>query len=409
MRRRGHPLLAALPAVAILAASLAFAREQLFYLVPAFGAVLGLLAWSQYTRRSQDWQRHSVDYATDIPFDLTLWAGAIVVVVGGLALVAAVPSPHQAVRLTRGLLITRSQTAENLGQSLGLSPGAGQARPLGKPGGLPRQHLLGSGPELSQRVIYLARVFEPAGGLATSGESGVPVEERLYWQAVTYDIYDGRGWSTSPTSPNPYAGGEGPPFPEQLSSYYWIEQEIQAVGDAGRQVVQAGDLSRLDQPFAVDLRIAPPGELDVFGARLDHPPRAGSTVPSPGCWLPARRSWPRPVTITRYGSPNATWRCRLTCPHASRSWRTKSPPGKPRHTIEPKPSKPTCASSHTRSICLPRRPAATWRIITCSICAVATATMPPPPWRCWRVSWGCRPGWWWATRPVTMIPTPIGW
>ena len=86
VRRRRQPLLAAIPVVAILAASLAFAREQLLYLVPAFGLVLGLQAWSQYSHRSQEWQRFGVDYATDIPFDLTLWTGAIVVVVGGMAI-----------------------------------------------------------------------------------------------------------------------------------------------------------------------------------------------------------------------------------------------------------------------------------------------------------------------------------
>jgi hypothetical protein len=107
--------------------------------------VLGLLAWSQHTRRSQDWQRQSVDYATDIPFDLTLWVGAIVVTVSGLALVAAVPSPHQAVRLTRGLLVTRSQTAENLGQSLGYRR-TRQAQPL-ESRVCCAPALLGSGPE----------------------------------------------------------------------------------------------------------------------------------------------------------------------------------------------------------------------------------------------------------------------
>jgi transglutaminase-like putative cysteine protease len=299
VRRRDQPLLAALPAVGIAAASLAFAREQLFYLVPAFGATLGLLAWSQYTRRSQDWQRQSVDYATDIPFDLTLWAGAIVVGVGGLALVAAIPSPHQAVRLTRSLLVTRSQTAENLGQSLGLSPGTGLTQPVGKAGLLPRLHLLGSGPELSQRVIYLVRVLEPSGQLAASSITDLPVEGHLYWRAVAYDVYDGRGWSTSPTTANAYAGGEGPPLPEQLGTYYWIEQEIQAVGDAGRQVVQAGDLYRLDQPFTTDQRTAPPDELDVFGARLDRPPSAGEYRAVSGLLAPSQEE----LTAAGYDYP----------------------------------------------------------------------------------------------------------
>ncbi len=262
VRRRGKPLLAALPAMAILAASLAFAREQLLYLLPPFAAVLGLLAWNQHARRAQSWERQGVDYATDIPYDLTLWAGAIVVIVSGLAMLAATPSPHQALRLTRALLVERGQAAEGLGQSLGLSPGPGDVQVVGQGGLLPRQHLLGSGPELSQRVAYLARVLEP------------PSDGGYYWRAVTYDEYDGRGWKTSPTSAARYPAAGGPALPEAQSRYLWIEQEIQSVGDAGLQVIQAGDLVRLDQPFEMDLRLVPPGELDPFAASLQRPPSA---------------------------------------------------------------------------------------------------------------------------------------
>jgi hypothetical protein len=264
VRRLGQPLLAALPAMAILAASLAFAREQLLYLLPPFAAVLGLLAWNQHARRSQDWQRKGVDFAADIPYDLTLWTGAIVVIVSGLAMLAATPSPHQALRLTRLLLVERGQAAEGLGQSLGLSPGPGDVQVVGQGGLLPRQHLLGSGPELSQRVAYLARVLEPP------GDGG------YYWRAVTYDEYDGRGWKTSPTSAARYPAAGGPAMPQAQSRYLWIEQEIQSVGDAGLQVIQAGDLVRLDQPFEMDLRLVPPGELDPFAASLQQPPSGGN-------------------------------------------------------------------------------------------------------------------------------------
>jgi len=99
------PLLAALPAVAILATSLAFARGPLLYLVISFGAVLGLVAWSQYTRQALGWQRQGVDYITDIPFDLTLWTGSIVVVVSVAAVFAATPSPHQILRSAHSLLV----------------------------------------------------------------------------------------------------------------------------------------------------------------------------------------------------------------------------------------------------------------------------------------------------------------
>jgi transglutaminase-like putative cysteine protease len=269
VRRLEKPLLAALPAVAILGASLAFARAQLGYLFPAFAMVLGLLAWSQYTSRAGNWKQFGLDSAADIPFDLTMWAGAIVVVVGGLAMVAAIPSPHQAMRFARALLVTRSQSAEGLGQSLGLSPGNGEVQSVGLAGVLPRQHLLGSGPELSQQVAFLAKVIEPKSG-SSPLESG-----SHYWQAATYDIYTSRGWKTSPTSAVAYPAQSGPPLPAEPGAYHWVEQEIRFVGASGLQVVQAGELARMDQAYDLDLRSAPPGELDVFDARLQRDPTRG--------------------------------------------------------------------------------------------------------------------------------------
>jgi transglutaminase-like putative cysteine protease len=279
VRRRNKPVLAVLPAVAILATSLAFARGQLQYLVPSFVVVLGLLAWSQYSSRAEAWLQQGIDSAADIPFDLTLWAGAIVVVVSGLAMLTATPSPHQALRFARAWLVPRSQTAEDLGQSLGLAPGSGDAEQATAGGVLPRQHLLGSGPELGQRVVYLVRVLNPSDALNPAEDGG------LYWRAAAYDVYNGRGWRTSPTTAADYPAQLGPPLPVGTIAYRWIEQEIRAVGASGLQAVRAGELARLDQPYALDLRAAPAGELDVFDARLQSDPAGGDYRAL--SWLPA--------------------------------------------------------------------------------------------------------------------------
>ncbi len=286
VRRRWQPLPAALPAMVILAASLAFARGPLLYLVVSCGLVLGLVAWSQYTCQVMGWQRHGVDYITDIPFDLTLWTGSIVVVVSVIAVVAATPSPHQVLRSARSLLVPRSQAAESLGESLGLSPGAGEVQPGRAVSVLPRQRLLGSGPELGQRVVYLIQVVDQAEVSGQAGDNDQPEYGQFYWRAATYDVYDGRGWMSSPTTAVRYLGGEGPPLPAQPGGYHWVEQEVQVMEDAGVQVVQAGELFRMDQAFHVDLRTAPPGELDAFGARLQRLPSAGgyhvvSRLPAP--------------------------------------------------------------------------------------------------------------------------------
>jgi hypothetical protein len=276
LRRRGQPLMAALPAVGVLATSLAFARGQPLYLVISFCAVLGLLAWSQYNRQATGWEQRGIDRVTDIPYDLILWTGSIAVVVGVLAVVLATPSPHQAVRFARSLLITRSQTAESFGESLGHSPSVAAGQPGGAASVLPRQHLLGSGPELSQRVVYLIQVL--ASPSDRSQRPGYDVDSavgRYYWRMVTYDQYDGRGWKSSPTTVAFYPAESELPLPAQPGAHRWIEQEVQMVGEPDLQVLQTGNLFRLDEPFTVDLRRTPPDELDPFGARFQQGPEAG--------------------------------------------------------------------------------------------------------------------------------------
>ena len=92
--------------------------------------------------------------------------------------------------------------SRSLGDSLGLRARAFAASPSIidqiRDGGLPRYHLLGSGPDLDERVVMVVSLEDSMPQLAP----------RYYWRSLTYDQYNGRGWQTGETQTVRYREGE---------------------------------------------------------------------------------------------------------------------------------------------------------------------------------------------------------
>ena len=147
---------------------------------------------------------------------------------------------------------------------------AGQG-PSSSPGSLPHEHLLGSGPELSKQIVMLVRVA----GEPVTGRTPVPGSQpRYYWRALTYDLYTGHGWLTSATTSRDYRENQ-PAWEPDPQAYRLIDQEIQQVGEAGKQIYQSGMLVSADQAFEAQWRSDNPQQLDLFSARLRRPARQG--------------------------------------------------------------------------------------------------------------------------------------
>ncbi|HEX7586904.1 MAG TPA: transglutaminase domain-containing protein, partial [Anaerolineae bacterium] len=121
--------------------------------------------------------------------------------------------------------------------------------------GLPRQHLLGSGPELSRRLVMSIR---------TDDHSSDPPAQ-YYWRSTTYDRYTGRGWMTNPTGEVEYQAGERT-IDKPLPTQHLLRQDVQVVGDAGSLVFAAGTLVTTDRDFKVAWRSQLDG--DMFGANI---------------------------------------------------------------------------------------------------------------------------------------------
>ncbi len=165
---------------------------------------------------------------------------------------------------------------EQVGNALGLEKGGSGAGAGSSPGSLPREHLLGSGPELSKQIVMLIGVVGArAIGEPATGQTAYPASQtRYYWRALTYDHYSGHGWLTSATYSQDYRENQ-PAWDPDPQANQVFDQEIQQVGETGVQIYQSGTLVSADQAYEAQWRSNASQQLDLFSARLRRPARQG--------------------------------------------------------------------------------------------------------------------------------------
>jgi transglutaminase-like putative cysteine protease len=265
VRRREQPLLGVLPAVGLFAASLAYSRASPTYLLPVITGAFLLMAWIHFNNCQRAWLKRGADYAEDIYFDLSLWIMAFTLGISSLALVTSSVSPQAILKFTQQLVQTRSQHGEQVGESLGLEANpAEQAGAKGVGAGrLPRQHLLGSGPELSRQGVMIVQVDSDPEAANNANHLSSP----YYWRAVTYDIYTSNGWATSETSIQDYpANTLLQPSSVPISQFERFT--FRPMQDLGGYVYSSGALISVDRDYQVERRASPPEIVDVFDTTL---------------------------------------------------------------------------------------------------------------------------------------------
>ncbi len=296
IRRDYTPLAAVFPAGLLLSASLSAARASIAALLAMLGLTLLFMGWWNYTRREWVWERDGVDFSEDVRVEVGM---AVVMVVGALTFAAALSPAFSLQRLfefARRFSPANQEQVEAVSESLGLerqpepvsrplpgSPGGAGGREAGfetaeqtsggllaeRSGGLPRRHLLGSGPELSEEVVMLVYTGELPPLPAQLGPD--LVVPRYYWRSITYDLYNGRGWLTGPTDLRRYPpqGTTLEGIPEAVKV---MTQEVHPVADLGGIVYAAGEIQQVDSSYTVLWRHRPGGqdwiEMDVFGAAI---------------------------------------------------------------------------------------------------------------------------------------------
>lgn len=270
---RKNALLAALPAILLSVGILSYARRATFVLYVILGATLLLLATVQHDERERGWDRSGVAYP--------VWKGrqigstALIAAVA-LVLLSALVSSISFRRIADWMSVRNRapmQQDGDLAKSLGIvsnvtaTPDVFEA--VRHPG-LPRDHLIGSGPELSKRVVMTVAINELQ-PIYRGGQS-LP----LYWRSFTYDVYTGRGWRSSETEQSLYQANQLMQS-NQAPDRILVQQVVRPIENKGGTLYVAGE------PVVVNFRseVAWRSPGDLFGIQMDSagPYEARSLIP----------------------------------------------------------------------------------------------------------------------------------
>ncbi len=277
-RRRGQTLAAALPAGILLAGGFAFSGAPISSLISFLGMVLLLLSWKNFHIKQHSWIKRQIDYAEDLRLDVSVSA---LVVTALLLLVAGTATLFTLEKIEDFLDRFRPVAASSeagIGEPFGLERRPAvevekerQARTSPGMTGLPRSHLLGSGPELSQEMVMRVSTGDLP-RLPSEIQNSLPIP-RYYWKAINYDVYTGSGWRTSQTESVSYPSGEAVLpgfilFPTEGRSIYFnptyrqpeielIRQEIAEEVNMNGLAYSAGELLGMNQNYRVEWRSTP--------------------------------------------------------------------------------------------------------------------------------------------------------
>ena len=274
--RRCRPLLALIPAGVLLAATLYYAGASSFFLLPLLGVILLLMPFVWHVARERRWEATGIDFP-DLGVDIGLRAALLSLALVAAAALAPSVSVRRIVQAVRDLGDERRGEVEVFAESLGVEqrpdPAQESVFDAARSGGLPRRHLLGSGPELSERVVMVVSTGDLPPAISGIGEGRRP--PRYYWRSITYDRYWSRGWRAGETETAEYDAGE-PVITATLPTQRVVRQEVQVIGDLGGLLHVAGVLVATDHGYSVAWR--PPH--DAFGAEIESPTyRADSLLP----------------------------------------------------------------------------------------------------------------------------------
>ena len=221
---RRNALVAVLPALTLNLSILSYGRSNSLTIYILLATTLVLISLVQYAQREQEWQGTKVAY----PRRKGRQVGNTSLVISiSLVLLAAFLSSlsiSQVLNWVSKLNQPIPQQEGGLAKSLGIQQATAPPDSFStfRAPGLPRQVLIGSGPQLSREMVMTVEVKDFT-ALGKQGE--LPP---LYWRSFTYDVYTGHGWSTSPTTQETYQAGQ-PIQPGQLPYHISVDQIVRPI------------------------------------------------------------------------------------------------------------------------------------------------------------------------------------
>jgi transglutaminase-like putative cysteine protease len=246
----------------------------------------------QHNRREQAWDESQTAYP---PRKARQVGNFTLFLALGLVACSAMLSSISLPRIMEWLSAQREPVSireDSIGKSLGILPGA---TPTPDPfeevrsPGLPREKLIGSGPELSHQSVMTV-VVDGFPNIFKSGQ-GSP----FYWRGYTYDVYTGHGWRTSDTSSDERPANHVIQ-PEQGADHILLHQTIRStVGEVSILHV-AGEPVSVDRPSQAAWR----SPADLFGVQIgtavSYQARSLFPLPSESTLKAAGQRYPTWVT-----------------------------------------------------------------------------------------------------------------
>ncbi|MDM8518673.1 transglutaminaseTgpA domain-containing protein [Anaerolineales bacterium HSG6] len=248
VRRKAHPLLGVTPAGVLLLVTFAYTRPELSSLQVLLGSTMLLMGLTHYRARKTYWEVSNLDFSGEIRLDFFVIIVPLVLLLTMFASIIPSLSIRQIATYTQEL-VWGNELNNQFATSLGFQQST-------KPktffetvqwGGLPRSHLLGSGPELSESVVFVATI--------EGEESLTSIDDtfRPYWRGLTYDEYTGRGWRTRNNYQVHYATYD-PSEINTLPQQKVVRQHVQQFGTHNNLLYVMGDLLTVNQPYQISWR-----------------------------------------------------------------------------------------------------------------------------------------------------------
>jgi len=270
-----------LPASVLLAAGLSYTWASTAPLAPLVFSVLLLLALTNYDHSERHWLAAKMDFPEDLPKEFSLLAAGVVTGVVGIAIILPIFSFDNLVEIAQKFTQASVEDAEPVIQSLGVYQKPIETTGLGNAlsGGLPRRHLLGTGPELTEQIVMSVKVT----GAVSEQENDLNLP--LYWRSLTYEEYTGFGWRSEDYVLRSYDAGDQV-LEFQSPHHQAIQQDFRLANANNRNLYAAGDIVTVDHDFEIGWRATirltdihdAPGEF--FGAAIEEPVyRVQSLIP----------------------------------------------------------------------------------------------------------------------------------
>ncbi|HEX9090888.1 MAG TPA: transglutaminaseTgpA domain-containing protein, partial [Anaerolineales bacterium] len=257
-----NALAAVLPALLLNLSILSYGRNNSVSIYLMLGLTLVLISVVQYEQREHEWNESGVAYPSRKSREVGNISLAMAIILVVMAAAISSLSIQRIIHWTSELRGSSAPPESGLAKSLGIQAAATNTPDaftnLRTPG-LPRELLIGSGPELSTEQVMSVEV-EDLTALASGGR--LPP---LYWRSFTYDIYSGHGWSSSTTQQSQYQP-EQPIQADQLPDHLSVQEVVRPVPGQEGTIYAAGEPVRVNVASRAAWRTA----NDLFGIQTGN-------------------------------------------------------------------------------------------------------------------------------------------